>query len=110
MFTPITLEQSRALPFWRRPVTLLFLMAIAMPVAFNTWSALLNNFVIEVASFDGADIGVFGDLPDHLYARAGFGPFIPRLAWGCDGGDGVVPDASGYFGYHRPQLYRVSLL
>lgn len=58
MFTPITLEQSRALPFWRRPVTLLFLMAIAMPVAFNTWSALLNNFVIEVASFDGADIGV----------------------------------------------------
>lgn len=58
MFTPITLEQSRALPFWRRPVTLLFLMAIAMPVAFNTWSALLNNFVIEIASFDGADIGV----------------------------------------------------
>ncbi|NKX73168.1 MFS transporter [Rhodobacteraceae bacterium R_SAG3] len=62
MFTPITLEQSRALPFWRRPVTLLFLMAIAMPVAFNTWSALLNNFVIEVASFDGADIGVLHTL------------------------------------------------
>ncbi|NHM19744.1 MFS transporter [Tritonibacter mobilis] len=62
MFTPTTLEQSRALPFWRRPVTLLFLMAIAMPVAFNTWSALLNNFVIEVASFDGADIGVLHTL------------------------------------------------
>ena len=62
MFTPVTLEQSRALPFWRRPVTLLFLMAIAMPVAFNTWSALLNNFVIEVASFDGADIGVLHTL------------------------------------------------
>ncbi|MCK5503454.1 MAG: MFS transporter [Tritonibacter mobilis] len=62
MFTPITLEQSRALPFWRRPVTLLFLMAIAMPVAFNTWSALLNNFVIEIASFDGADIGVLHTL------------------------------------------------
>ena len=62
MFTPITLEQSRALPFCRRPVTLLFLMAIAMPVAFNTWSALLNNFVIEVASFDGADIGVLHTL------------------------------------------------
>ena len=51
---------SRAdeLPAWRRPITLLFLMAIAMPIAFSTWSALLNNFVIEVASFDGADIGL----------------------------------------------------
>ncbi len=38
-------------------MTLLFLMAAAMPVAFATWSALLNNFVIEVAGFDGADIG-----------------------------------------------------
>lgn len=52
MFTPISLAQGRTLPFWRRPITLLFLMAIAMPVAFNTWSALLNNFVIEVANFD----------------------------------------------------------
>ena len=32
-------------------------MAAAMPIAFSTWSALLNNFVIEVASFDGSDIG-----------------------------------------------------
>jgi len=32
-------------------------MAAAMPVAFSTWSALLNNFVIEVADFDGSDIG-----------------------------------------------------
>jgi len=32
-------------------------MAAAMPVAFATWSALLNNFVIEVAQFDGSDIG-----------------------------------------------------
>ena len=39
------------------PTTLLFLMAAAMPVAFATWSALLNNFVIEVADFDGSDIG-----------------------------------------------------
>ncbi|WP_412509191.1 MFS transporter [Roseovarius sp. SYSU LYC5161] len=51
------LTGSRRLPLWRRPVTLLFLMAAAMPVAFATWSALLNNFVIEVAGFDGADIG-----------------------------------------------------
>lgn len=30
---------------------------MAQPVAFATWSALLNNFVIEVAGFDGSDIG-----------------------------------------------------
>jgi len=53
----VTLTEARSLPFWQRPWTLLFLMAMAMPVAFATWSALLNNFVIEVAQFDGADIG-----------------------------------------------------
>src|SRR6056297_1782056 len=51
------LADARDLPLWRRPVTLLFLMAAAMPVAFATWSALLNNFVIEAAQFDGSDIG-----------------------------------------------------
>ncbi|THD72898.1 MFS transporter [Thalassobius vesicularis] len=51
------LSEARHLPLWRRPVSLLFLMAAAMPVAFATWSALLNNFVIEVAKFDGSDIG-----------------------------------------------------
>lgn len=50
--------RARNLPFWRRPVTLLFVMALTMPIAFNAWSALLNNFVIEVADFDGADIGL----------------------------------------------------
>lgn len=51
------LTEAQHLPLWRRPITLLFLMAAAMPVAFSTWSALLNNFVIEVANFDGSDIG-----------------------------------------------------
>ncbi|UXX84729.1 MFS transporter [Roseovarius pelagicus] len=53
----IPLAEARSLPLWRRPITLLFLMAAAMPIAFSTWSALLNNFVIEVAQFDGSDIG-----------------------------------------------------
>jgi len=53
----VRLADARALPFWQRPITLLFLMAAAMPIAFATWSALLNNFVIEVAQFDGQDIG-----------------------------------------------------
>jgi hypothetical protein len=53
----IPLDHAKELPGWRRPVTLLFVMAAAMPIAFATWSALLNNFVIEVAQFDGSDIG-----------------------------------------------------
>ena len=53
----LPLAEARHLPVWRRPTTLLFLMAAGMPVAFATWSALLNNFVIEVAGFDGSDIG-----------------------------------------------------
>lgn len=53
----VRLADASALPFWQRPVTLLFLFAMALPVAFSTWSALLNNFVIEVAQFDGSDIG-----------------------------------------------------
>ena len=54
----IPLADAKNLPLWRRPITLLFLMAAAMPIAFSTWSALLNNFVVEVANFDGADIGL----------------------------------------------------
>lgn len=52
------IDRAHELPVWRRPLTLLFLMAIGMPFAFSVWSALLNNFVIEVANFDGADIGL----------------------------------------------------
>jgi predicted MFS family arabinose efflux permease len=58
MFKPLSLDAARHLPLWRRPTTLLFVMAICMPIAFNAWFALLNNFVIEVAQFDGADIGL----------------------------------------------------
>ena len=46
------------LPKWRRPEALLILMAVALPLAFSVWSALLNNFVVEVIRFDGLDIGV----------------------------------------------------
>ncbi|MCL3880990.1 MFS transporter [Marivita sp. GX14005] len=53
----VPLAQARSLPVYRRPLTLLFLMAIAMPLSFATWSALLNNFVVEAAQFDGSDIG-----------------------------------------------------
>lgn len=57
MLRRLPLDQARLLPFHRRPVFLLLLMAAAMPIAFATWSALLNNFVIEVAGFTGVEIG-----------------------------------------------------
>lgn len=53
----VPLHEARSFPLWRHPVTLLFLMAAAMPLSFATWSALLNNFVIEVADFTGVEIG-----------------------------------------------------
>ncbi len=53
----VRLKDAGTYPLWRQPIAFLVLAAIAMPVAFNTWSALLNNFVIEVANFDGSDIG-----------------------------------------------------
>ena len=57
MTKTMPLADAHSLPMWRRPVTLLFLMAFAMPMAFSTWSALLNNFVIEAAGFSGVEIG-----------------------------------------------------
>ncbi|MBJ3761301.1 MFS transporter [Maribius pontilimi] len=53
----VPLHEARHLPLWRRPTTLLLLMAFAMPLAFATWSALLNNFVIDAAGFTGVEIG-----------------------------------------------------
>ncbi len=53
----IDIRSASDLPIWRRPVALLVLMAAAMPLAFATWSALLNNFVIERAGFTGVEIG-----------------------------------------------------
>ncbi|MEM9344355.1 MAG: MFS transporter [Pseudomonadota bacterium] len=53
----VTLQDAKGLPLWRRPEALLVLMALAMPLAFSTWSALLNNFVVEAADFTGIEIG-----------------------------------------------------
>ena len=44
------------------PISLLILMSIAMPIAFNAWSAMLNNFVVEKAAFTGVEIGVLQSL------------------------------------------------
>lgn len=37
-------------------------MSVAMPIAFNAWSALLNNFVVERAAFTGVEIGILQSL------------------------------------------------
>lgn len=47
---------------WQSPVVLLMLMSIAMPIAFNAWAALLNNFVVERAAFTGVEIGILQSL------------------------------------------------
>ena len=53
----VPLAEARTYPIWRQPVFLLFLMAAAMPLSFATWSALINNWVIEAAGFTGVEIG-----------------------------------------------------
>ncbi|MEO1919288.1 MAG: MFS transporter [Paracoccaceae bacterium] len=53
----VSLADASSLPRWQRPIMLLVVMAAALPLAFSTWVALLNNFVIEAAGFDGVDIG-----------------------------------------------------
>ncbi|PLY07690.1 MAG: MFS transporter [Arcobacter sp.] len=41
---------------------LLYVMAISMVFSFSAWMSLLNNFVIEVASFNGSQIGILQSL------------------------------------------------
>lgn len=47
---------------WQSRNTLLVLMTIAMPIAFSSWSSLLNNFVVERANFTGVEIGFLQSL------------------------------------------------
>ena len=47
---------------WHRPEILLMVMAGAMPIAFWSWSVLLNNFTVEFANFTGQEIGILQSL------------------------------------------------
>jgi len=47
---------------WRRPEVLLILLAIAMPLAFSTWQALINNFAVDQVSFTGVEMGILQSL------------------------------------------------
>ncbi len=55
-------EASGSRPRWQSPVVLLVLMSIAMPIAFNAWNAMLNNFAVERAAFTGVEIGILQSL------------------------------------------------
>ncbi|PMJ90067.1 MFS transporter [Vibrio sp. 10N.261.55.A7] len=43
---------------WKTPQNFLIIISIIVPIALSSWMALLNNFVIEKANFDGSDIGL----------------------------------------------------
>ena len=47
---------------FKQKETLIYIFAIAVPISFATWMALLNNFVVEMADFDGAKIGILQSL------------------------------------------------
>ncbi|OLQ72740.1 hypothetical protein BIT28_05965 [Photobacterium proteolyticum] len=60
---------------WQTPQTFLILISIIVPIAFASWQALLNNFVIEKAAFTGADIGILQsvrEIPGFLAFTAVF--------------------------------------
>ncbi len=44
--------------YLRSPEMLLMLMASAVPLSFATWSAMINNFSIEMAGFTGREFGI----------------------------------------------------
>jgi len=48
--------------FFRSKEALLYVMALSMTFSFSAWMSLLNNFVIEAASFDGSQIGILQSL------------------------------------------------
>lgn len=51
------MPQSTA-PSWRTPINFLLVISIIVPIAFSSWMALLNNFAVEKAQFNGADMGI----------------------------------------------------
>ncbi|MDW6005030.1 MFS transporter [Vibrio mangrovi] len=43
---------------WQTPTNFLLIVSVIVPIAFSSWMALLNNFAIEKAQFNGADMGI----------------------------------------------------
>ncbi|MEX2518537.1 MAG: MFS transporter [Paracoccaceae bacterium] len=53
----MSLTEGRLLSRWRRPESMLIVMAFGSMLAFSTWMAVAANFVIEVVHFNGSDNG-----------------------------------------------------
>jgi len=43
-------------------IALLYIMSISMIFSFSAWMSMLNNFIIEQASFDGSQVGILQSL------------------------------------------------
>jgi len=82
---------------------LIYVFAIAVPISFATWMSMLNNFVIEMASFDGAKIGIlqsFREIPGLMAFTVLFALLIfaqQRLAYLSLLLLGVGTALTGYF-------------
>lgn len=67
--------ETKAKHNWQTPHNFLLIISIVVPIAFASWQALLNNFVIEKANFTGADIGLLQsvrEIPGFLAFTAVF--------------------------------------
>lgn len=51
------IDQAARLPRWQRPEAMLLVMQAGVLFTLSVWTVLINNFVVEIASFDGRDIG-----------------------------------------------------
>ena len=122
MYQHIPIDQVDRLPKWRQPKTLLYLMAIAMPLTFAVWSALLNNFVVEVANFDGSDIGwlhTVREIPGFLavgvialiiFIREQVLGLVSLALLGAASAITAWFHPSGAFDHHNAEFHRISLL
>ncbi len=66
---------------WQTPAILLMAMAASMQIAFAAWMLLVNNFAVDVLSFDGRDIGIqqsIREIPGFLSFAAVFLLFLGR--------------------------------
>ncbi|MEM6663608.1 MAG: MFS transporter [Pseudomonadota bacterium] len=55
--SPIRVDRADHLPLWRRPEAMLLVMNAGVWFGLSLWMVLVNNFAVEVVSFDGSDTG-----------------------------------------------------
>lgn len=57
MREPVLIDEVGHLPPWRRPEAMLLVMQAGVWLSLSTWMVLVNNFAVEMAGFDGRDMG-----------------------------------------------------